>query len=186
MLHAAALMLALLAALGSRSVADTGPAVDGAPAPAPAPAAVDTAESTPRVLKAGTLVLLRMVESVGSDTHQRGQPFPLEVIAPVVVDGATVIPAGTPARGHVIHAARSGMMGKAGELMITSRYLTLGERQVRLKSLLASSGESKADLALGVGLAVPFAPFFIKGRQITVPADTELVARIAADESFPP
>ncbi len=156
-----------------------------APAPAPTPAADTAPPQAPRVLKAGTLVLLRIAETVSSDTHVRGQKFPLEVIAPVVVDGVTVIPAGAVAEGDVIHAGKSGIMGKAGELMVTSRYVVVGTRQVRLRSLLARSGESKADLAMGVSLAVPFAPFFMKGRQMLVPADTELVARVANDETFP-
>jgi hypothetical protein len=136
------------------------------------------------VLRANTLIPLRMAETVSSDTHQGGARFPLVVSEDIFVDDCLVVPAGTLAEGEVIHAAKSGMFGKAGELSLTSRVLILGERRIKLRSLYATAGQTRADLALGVGLVIPFAPFFIRGKQVLVPAETDLIARIAADESF--
>jgi len=136
------------------------------------------------VLRANTLIPLRMGETVSSDTHQGGARFPLVVTEDVYVDDRLVVPAGTAAEGEVIHAGKSGMFGKAGELSLTSRVLILGDRRIKLRSLYASAGQTRADLALGVGLVIPFAPFFIRGKEVLIPAETELVARIAADEAF--
>ena len=136
------------------------------------------------VLRANTLTPLRLTESVGSDTHQSGAHFTLVVTDDIFVDDRLVIPAGSIAYGQVIHAAKSGVFGKAGELSITSRYLMIGERQVKLHSLFAKAGQTKADLAFGVGMVIPLAPFFIRGKQVLVPADTELIARVAGEESF--
>jgi len=136
------------------------------------------------VLRANLLIPLRLMETVGSDTHQTGARFALVVTDDILVDDLVVVPAGSVVEGEVIHAAKSGMFGKAGELSITSRYLQVGERRIRLRSLYAKAGQNKADLAMGVGLIIPLAPFFIRGKQVIVPADTELIARIAADESF--
>lgn len=143
-----------------------------------------SAQEASAVLRADTLIPLRIVETVSSDTHVSGARFALVVTEDVLVDDRVVVPAGTPAEGEVIHAGKSGMFGKAGELSLTSRVLILGERRIKLRSLYASSGQQKADLALGVGLFIPFAPFFIRGKQVLVPAETELVARVAADETF--
>ena len=136
------------------------------------------------VLRANTLIPLRMAETVSSDTHKGGARVPLVVSEDIVVDDRLVVPAGTLAEGEVIHAAKSGMFGKAGELSLTSRVLILGERRIKLRSLYATAGQTRADLALGVGLVIPFAPFFIRGKQVLVPAETDLIARIAADETF--
>jgi hypothetical protein len=136
------------------------------------------------VLRANTLIPLRLMESIGSDTHVGGAKFPLVVTEDVYVDDLLVVPAGTQAEGEVIHAAKSGMFGKAGELSITSRVLFVGDRRVRLRSLYAKAGETKADLAMGVGLVIPLAPFFIRGKQVIVPQETELIARVAVDEEF--
>lgn len=146
-------------------------------------AVADAADSTV-VLRANTLIPLRMAETVGSDTHVGGARFPLVVTEDIFVNDRLVVPAGTPAEGEVIHAAKAGMFGKAGELSITSRVLMLGERRIKLRSLYASAGQTRADLALGVGLVIPLAPFFIRGKQVIVPAETELIARVAADEIF--
>lgn len=158
-------------------------AADEPPAPPPG-APVPEVDAVTVVLRAGTLIPMRMQDTVGSATSTGGQAFLLVVTDDIHVDERLVIPAGTLAHGEVIHAAKAGMFGKAGELSITSRYLLLGERRIRLRSLLAAAGQNKADLAMGVGLVIPFAPFFIRGKDLVVPADTELIARVAVDESF--
>ncbi len=145
---------------------------------------VSTPEVRTAVLRANTLIPLRLMEAVGSDTSQTGAHFRLLVTDGIQVGDLTVIPAGSIADGQVIHAAKSGMFGKAGELSITSRFVQVGERRIKLHSLYANAGQSKADLAFGVGIVIPLAPFFIKGKQVIVPADTELVARVAVDETF--
>jgi hypothetical protein len=158
-------------------------AIAGATLASPA-AAQDTASLAVVVLPADTPVLLRLQETVSSATGRNGDTFTLVVTDDIRVDDRLVIPAGAVAQGEVIHAARSGIFGKAGELSMTSRFVTVGARRIRLRSLLAAAGETRADLAAGVGLVIPFAPFFIRGRDLVVPADTVLVARVAADEVF--
>src|SRR5262245_37049194 len=111
------------------------------------------APTAQRVLKAGTPVRLRLLETIGSETHERAAKFPLEVTAPVTVDGVTLIPAGARAEGEVVHVANSAMLGKPGELTLTSRAALVGERRIRLSGLLlpepAESRERAADAAKG-------------------------------------
>lgn len=142
------------------------------------------ADDVTAVLRANTLIPLRLLETIGSDTHVGGAKFALVVTDDIYVDELLVIPAGSKVEGEIIHAARSGMFGKAGELSITSRFLQVGERRIRLRSLYAKAGETRTDLAMGVGLVIPLAPFFIRGKQVIVPAETELIARVAVDEEF--
>ncbi len=146
-----------------------------------ATAAEPTIDETPTVvtLPAATIIPLRMLESVGSNTHQRGASFQLAVIEDVLVDGQVVIPAGAIAQGEVIHANKSGIFGKPGELSVTSRFVSVDERQVGLKSLLASTGKSRINAAY-----FPPAALVVKGGAVVVAEGTELLARTAADEQF--
>jgi len=66
-------------------------------APAPVPALI---------IPAGTVVAVRMVDEVKSSVDQTGQKFAASVDAPVMVDGAVVIPAGAPARVALINVAQ--------------------------------------------------------------------------------
>jgi hypothetical protein len=134
-------------------------------------------------LPADTPVTLHLLEAVGSDSHARGAHFKMVVFEAVVADEVVVIPAGTPADGQVIHANKSGIFGKPGELTITSRSVSLGDRTIKLHSLLTRIGQSRTNLASGL-LLVPLAPIFVHGNQIVVPADTEVVAKTLTEEVF--
>jgi hypothetical protein len=171
------------------------------------PASLIPSESVPAtwapLLQAGTPVRLILRETVGSETHELGATFALDVAADVSVDGVTLIPAGARAEGEVVHVDKPGMLGKAAELTLTSRTVLMGDRRIELRGLLlADSAQSRevlanavqgtadalSDLAFvrttgsgayGIALAA-----FIHGNQIVVPEGTELVARVANDESL--
>ena len=148
------------------------PAVESAPAIPPESAGPHTV-----VLHANSLIGLRLLEAVSSETNKTGDTFALEVTDDVTVDGVVVIPTGSKVEGQVIHAARSGMLGKAGELLVTSRFVVVGERKVKLHTLLAGTGQNRIVLALFIW---PFAT----GKKVIIPAGTELAAKIAQDEVF--
>jgi hypothetical protein len=148
----------------------------GLPAP-PAPP-LPVAVPTTVTLHANSLVPLRMLESLSSNTAVPGAQFRLEVTDDINVDDMVVIPAGSVAMGEVVHAAKSGMLGKAGELSVSARFVVVGERSIKLRAALGSSGKSNTTVAF------LFSPF-IHGGQLVIPEGTEVVARIAADEIFP-
>ena len=152
----------------------TAPAV---PTPPPATVAPPAAEA-PRtvVLRANALVPLRFMETVSSDIHHPGDMFRMEVTDDITVDDTVVIPAGSVAEGEVIHAQPAGMLGKAGELIVSARFVHVGEREIRLRSTLGNAGQSN--------IAGAFIVPFVRGKQATITANTEVVAKIAADETF--
>lgn len=107
------------------------PAADAAkPATAPAPVA-----PCMHCIPALTPVVLVLDADLGSKISKTGDTFPLHLAQPIVIDGAEVVPAGTPGQGEIIHAKKAGGSGTAGELVLAARYLTIGSRQVRLRSL---------------------------------------------------
>lgn len=149
-----------------------------------APRAQDApAPATPaRVLPAETEIHLRLLEAVASNTHKHGDRFKLEVAEPVVVDGQVVIPAGTACIGEVVHAAKAGFGGRAGELILTSRFVQLGEHQVKLRSFSAGHGTERVNLAMGLSFVV--VGLFVQGNNIALPAGTDVFAKIAADSEL--
>lgn len=167
--------------------------------------ASSTAEAAPAnlppVLAPGTPVVLRLGETIGSNTHARGAKFVLEVVEPVIVEGVIAIPAGSRAEGEVVHAAKSGVFGKPGELTLASRAAVVGDRRIPLRGLtLAAVARSRQPAAGAVKTTADvlsdltilrttansaygtiFAAF-IQGDRIVVPAGTELVAHVASGE----
>lgn len=140
-------------------------------APAPVPSS--------RVLPADTEVHLRLLEPVASNTHKHADRFKLEVAEPVAVDGNVVIPAGAACVGEVVHAGKAGFGGKAGELILASRFVQLGDREVKLRSFSAANGEQRVNLAMGLSFVV--VGIFVQGKNIVLPAGTDVFAQIAAD-----
>jgi hypothetical protein len=145
----------------------------------------DLAPSPPEtfLLKADTEVHLRLLAPVASNTHKRGERFALEVAEPVMVDGAIVIPAGAQAEGEVVHAAKGGFGGRAGELILVSRSLRVGDETIKLRSFSASNGEDRVNLAMGLSFVV--VGLFVNGKDIALPAGTQVFAKIATDHSLP-
>jgi hypothetical protein len=148
---------------------------------------VSSADQLPRlyVLPAGTQVHLRLLESVASHTHQRGTRFRLEVAEVIAIDDQIVVPAGSPAIGEVIHAAKSGMSGKGGELILATRFLLAGEREVRLRSFTAGNGIDRLALATGLGVTIGIPALFVVGKNLVLPIGTDVYAKVAADTSLP-
>jgi hypothetical protein len=149
--------------------AQAAPAVPAAPAPA-------TAATRTLVLRANSLIPLRFAETVSSDVSKPGTTIRMEVTDDINVDDAVLIPAGSVAIGEVIDAQAARAFGKAGKLVVSARRIQVGQREIKLHSNLGSAGRSQVAAAL-------FVPF-IHGKQAVIPADTEVVAKTAGDESF--
>ncbi len=92
-----------------------------APAPAPAPAApMAAAPAAPVVytIPADTRISVSMGQTIDSKTATEGQTFTATVSTPVVVNGRTVIRAGSPASGTVVATKNRGRFKGAGFLEV--------------------------------------------------------------------
>jgi len=175
--HAAwALLLAPASALAQIAPPPPAPAV----APIPAPAGGNA------VLRVGTEVPLRLSEELTTKGKQLkvGQRFRMEVAEPVLVQGVTVIPSGSPAVGELTDVRNKGMWGKSGRIAGRILYLTVNGRQIRLSGALTQKGTAGGVAAVGVS-AVVFAPagFFMTGTSARLPIGTPVKAFV--DEDVP-
>jgi hypothetical protein len=152
-------------------------------------AGVATAQSPPEsrvTVPALTQVSIRIEEEIASNRHKPGDRFRIVVAEPVIVNDVVVIPAGSEGEGEVIHAAKAGAGGKAGELILAARYVRVGDVEVRLRSFaLGATGKDRSGNALATSfVAGPFA-MFVKGGAIVVPPQTVGIAKTALEFHLP-
>jgi hypothetical protein len=139
------------------ALAQPTPAPVGQPTFAAAPAPIAAPTTGNAILRTGTEVPLRLVEELTTKGKKLrvGQRFRMETSEPVIVQGVTVIPVGTPAVGEITDVRNKGMWGKSGHLGARILYVTVNGRQIRLSGAFDDKG-----VAGGVG-AVAAAYFFL-------------------------
>ena len=87
-------------------------------------------EAAPRlVVPAGTMLTVRLGETLSSKESQPGQTFSASLANPVEVEGRTVIPSGATATGTVVAAHAAGKFKGASLLQIKLDSITVGGRQ---------------------------------------------------------
>lgn len=138
-----------------------------------APIAATTTSNA--VLRTGTVVPLRLSEQLTTKGKKLrvGQRFRMETSEPVVVQGVTVIPVGSPALGEITDVRNKGMWGKSGHLGARILYVTVNGRQIRLSGAFDDKGKAGGVGAAAVS-ALVFLPagFFMTGTSALVPAGT--------------
>jgi hypothetical protein len=138
------------------------------------------------VVPALTPVHLRIDADLSSKKNKNGDRFPIHIDEDVRVGALVVIPAGSAGEGEVIHAAKSGMGGKAGELLVAARFVRVGGQEVKLRSLsLGAAGKDRTDASLATGIFTGPIGLFVVGGVVTIPKDTGAAAKTALDTQLP-
>ena len=130
--------------------------------------------------------IVRIDTEISSKTNKNGDRFGITVAEDVRVGERIVIPVGSVGEGEVIHAAKPGAGGKAGELILAARFIRVGDTQVRLRSFalgVAGKDHSVDSLAASF-VAGPFA-LFVHGGVVVVPRDTVGGAKTATELKLP-
>ena len=165
-------LLAASAAIFVAPVSNAQEAVVQASVPVASPAAVIAeTPTTNAVLRAGTPVVLRMMEEVTTKKKAAkvGQRFMMEVAEPVEVGGKVVVPSGTPAWGELTGVRNKGMWGKSGKLEARVLYLRVNGRQIRLTGNFDDKGVTGTAGVVGAVAFVPIAGFFVTGTSAVLP-----------------
>jgi hypothetical protein len=120
-------------------------------APPPPPAA---AMATSGTLPAGTNLVIRMIESVDSETNRVGQTFRASLDQPVMVDGVTAIPRGADAVVKLVDSKESGKLTGRAELTISLQSVSINGHFVDINTQSinkesGSQGEKTAKVAGG-------------------------------------
>lgn len=157
-----------------------------------APVAVAPAQTViltsiaPNVLRAGTPVALRMSEGLTTQKKKlrTGHRFQMEVAEAVVVNGITIIPAGSPATGEVTQIRNKGMWGKSGYIGAQALFVRANGRQIRVTGQFDDKGVTGTGAVIGAIALIPVAGFFMTGTSAQIPAGSSIKAFIDEDISF--
>jgi hypothetical protein len=142
---------------------------------------------TIRRLLAGTVVEVQLVEKISSSNERIGNRFDLKLAAPIVVDGTVIAPAGATGQGEVIDAAAAGIGGHPGKLILAARYVEANGLRIPLRGFrLAGEGKDNTGVVIAADIAVGVISFLIPGGNISFPAGTTALAKVAANVTLPP
>ncbi len=106
------------------------------------------------VVPAGTVLTVRLGQSVGSKISSPGQTFTATLASPVSVDGKTAIPAGATASGTVVDAKPLGRFkgGASLQLRLTSIAVGGSEQAISTSSVVrTATGKGKRTAVLAGG-----------------------------------
>jgi hypothetical protein len=105
---------------------------------APLLAAAAWAQTRPSVIPSGTELKVRMDETLSASRNQGGDRFTATLTSPVVVDGQTVVPVGTPVTGHVLESREPEVYKERAGFMLSLDSFALAGRSYRLEFTAAS------------------------------------------------
>src|SRR3989344_5094505 len=140
------------------------------------------AEQRP-MLRAGTSVPLKTLTELTTKGKKLrvGDRFNLEVAEPVMVEGVTVIPVGSPAIGEVTSVRNKGMWGKSGAIEVRMLYTTVNGRQIRLSGATDDKGVTGTAGVVGAVVLRPAAGFFLTGTSAVIPAASAITGFVQED-----
>jgi hypothetical protein len=162
------------------------------PAEAPTSPATNSATTQPPppdTLLDGTPVKLRLSQTISSADTKVGQEIPFEVVEEISANHVIVLPKGATAIATVTAAEHKKSMGRAGKLDISISYARLKDQEkVALRATQENKGGGHVGAMTGamVATAIVFFPaaplfLFIHGKDITIPAGTEITAFVEGD-----
>ena len=162
-----------------------------------APGLMDRLTSKTYTVPTGTVVSVRLGETLGSKTSQAGQDFTATLAEPVVVEGKEVIPAGADAHGTVVDA--KGLGHFKGGALLKIALTSIKDYKVQTESVnraakgkgkrsavmigggagagaligaLAGGGKGAAIGALAGGGAGTAGAYFTGNKEVVLPAET--------------
>ena len=133
-------------------------------------------------LKAGTVIPLETINVIKSDNATVGRTIDLRVTRDVEVDGQTVIPAGSIAKGQVTRSQKAKGLGKAGFLEIQIKSVTAvdGQEVYLAGGNVSEEGDDKATLAIVLGIFVCILFLFVKGKNAEIPPGFSFDSNVAS------
>lgn len=150
--------------------------------PVAAPTETAPASLPATFLPIGTVIEISVEQAISSKTNKTGDWFNIVLIKPIMLNDVELVPAGTPGRGQVVHAAKAGWGGKPGELILAARYLETPNGQIPLRAMkLGALGKSNEGIAFAAGLFLTPLPFAINGKSAVIESGYLATAKLATD-----
>ncbi len=136
----------------------------------------------PMVIPKGTRLTIEIDAPLSSNISLPESRFTIHLAEDVMVDGWRVMMAGATGEGEVVHAAKAGWGGKAGELIINARFLDCGAVRLPIgKMRIAGRGANKTGEAIAASLVFSPAMFMVSGGNLSIPGGTRADAATLVD-----
>ena len=137
-----------------------------------------SAQKAPVVVQVGTIVAVRIDETVSGKTHMLGATVRASVARDVMVNNVLVIKIGTPVDITVAQAEKAGMVGQAGAIHLNIESTTTVDGQnVFLRGNAGAEGQSATGAAVGAGVVICPLFLMVKGKEGFIPVGTEMLAK---------
>jgi hypothetical protein len=142
----------------------------------------------PTILKEGTPVLLQTQEKMVSGQIAEGAPVRYKIARDVVAPGGQLLVAyGDFGEGRVTRSRRRGMFGKAGQLEFTVDAATAVDgTRVPLRSSQQMAGKDNKGVVIASTLLLSVLAVFVHGKDVDLPAGTEVMAYVDHDTPVQP
>lgn len=199
-----------VAGVENQTTVGSEPAMAAAPPPPE-----EKPEPQPIVVPAGTVLVVRTAQALGSKTSQAGQTFGATLAQPVTVEGRTALPGGSQVSGTVVTAKAKGKVKGEGQLDLKLTSISVGGQTYPIHTIVLSStvkgkgkrtaattgggaaggaliggiagGGKGAAIGAGIGAAAGFlGGTFTGNKQIEVPAESALSFTLAQTLTLPP
>ena len=199
-----------VAGVENQTTVGSEPAMAAAPPPPE-----EKPEPQPIVVPAGTVLVIRTAQALGSKTSQAGQTFGATLAQPVTVEGRPALPGGSQVSGTVVTAKAKGKVKGEGQLDLKLTSISVGGQSYPIHTSVLSStvkgkgkrtaattgggaaggaliggiagGGKGAAIGAGIGAAAGFlGGTFTGNKQIEVPAESALSFTLAQTLTLPP
>lgn len=128
------------------------------PAPAPEPATPPQPRAVTVQVPAGTVVTIRMIDSVDSEKHRAGQVFHASLEEPLMVNGEVIAERGADAYVKLIEAKSAGRLAGRSELRLQLIRLVVDGRSYAVESStyeqVGGSRGKRTAATVGAGAAI--------------------------------
>jgi len=113
----------------------------------------DPAPATSLTIPSGTVIKVRMIDAVDSETSQLGQTFQASLDDPIVIDGQTVVPRGADIVAKLVEDKQSGKISGRTELTLDLVSMRVNGRMIDLttQEVTSASGSRGAKSAKVIG-----------------------------------
>jgi hypothetical protein len=113
----------------------------------------DPAPASSLMIPSGTVIKVRMIDAVDSETSQLGQTFQASLDDPIVIEGQTVVPRGADIVAKLVEDKQSGKISGRTELTLDLVSMRVNGRMIDLttQEVTTSSGSRGAKSAKVIG-----------------------------------
>lgn len=134
------------------------------------------------MLQEGTVVRIRLLETLDSRISRPGSHVYMEVADDVEVEGKVVVERGAKVMGTVVEATEAKMFGRKGKLSFSIDYVQASNgKNLRLRTMNSSAGQDRVGGVVAAAALVNPLLVFIKGKNTTVEKGTEFQVYVDKD-----